>query len=144
MRRSIIECWSIRSIFWQWYSSSHNSQYYERFYRLLTDSQNQLFDLVENDLNRCKHECRFRYRAFNNWLICMRLVFSQMSLQMRHLASFHLRRKISFSTIRRSNHFRFRWFFLGIDILTSIRLDWHHAPVTLTPASQIRKEFSVE
>jgi hypothetical protein len=112
MRRSIIECWSICLILWQWCSSFHTSQYRKRFCRLLTDFQSQLFNLAENDLNCCKHECRSRYSAFNNWSICMRLVFSQMSLRIRHLTSFHLRKKISFSTNRRSSHFRFRWFFL--------------------------------
>jgi hypothetical protein len=111
MRRSIIECWSIRLIFWQWYSSFHNSQFRKRFCRLLTDSQNQLFDSAEIDLNRCKHEYLSRWLTFNSWLACMRFVLSQMSLRTRHLASFHRRRKISFSTIRRSSHSLFRWLF---------------------------------
>jgi cellulose synthase/poly-beta-1,6-N-acetylglucosamine synthase-like glycosyltransferase len=76
MRRSISEYWSNRRILWQQYSSSHNSQYRRRFYRLLTDSRDQSFDSAEIDLNRCKHECRSRYSAFNNWLACMRFFSS--------------------------------------------------------------------
>jgi hypothetical protein len=111
MRRSITEYWSNRRIFWQQYSSSHNSQFHKRFCRLLADSQNQLFDSAEIDLNRCKHEYLSRCLTFNSWSACMRFVSSQMSLRTKHLASLHRQRKISFSTIRRSSHSIFRWFF---------------------------------
>jgi hypothetical protein len=110
MRRSKAEYWSNRRIRWQQYSSFHSSQFRRRFCRLLTDSQNQLLDSAEIDLNRCKHEYLFRCLAFNSWSACMRFVSSQMSLRTRHLASFH-RWKISFSSIRRRNHLLFRWLF---------------------------------
>jgi hypothetical protein len=110
MRRSKAEYWSNRRIFWQQYSSSHSSQYRKRFFRLLADRSNQSFDSIEIDLNRCRHECRFRCLAFNNWSVCKKSVFPQMSLQMRHLVSLH-RWKISFSSIRRRNHLFFRWLF---------------------------------
>jgi hypothetical protein len=110
MRRSKAEYWSNRRIFWQQYSSSHSLQYRRQFCRLLADRSNQLFDSTEIDLNRCKHECRFRYLTFNNWSVCRKSVSSQMSLRMRHLVSLH-RWKISFSSIRRRSHLLFRWLF---------------------------------
>jgi hypothetical protein len=120
MRRSIIEYWSNRRIFWQQYSSFHNSQYCRRFYRLLTDRSNQLFDSTEIDLNRCKRECRCRCSAFNSWSICIKLVSSQMSLRMRHWASLYRQKKISFSTIRRSSHLFFLMTFFS-RLLTFLR-----------------------
>jgi hypothetical protein len=111
MQRSKAEYWSKRRVLWQQYSSSHNLRYCRRFYRLLTDRSNQLFDSAEIDLNRCKRECRCRYLAFNNWSVYMRFASSQMSLQKKHLASFHRNWKISFSLIHRSSHSSFRWFF---------------------------------
>jgi hypothetical protein len=110
MRRSITEYWSNRRIFWQQYSSSHSSQYRRRFCRLLADRSNQLLDSAEIDLNRCRREFRCRCLAFNNWSVCKKSISSQMSLQMRHLMSFH-RWKISFSWIRRRSHLFFWWFF---------------------------------
>jgi hypothetical protein len=110
MRRSKAEYWSNRRVLWQQYSLSHSSQYHRRFFRLLANRSNQSFDSVEIDLNRCRHECRSRCLAFNNWSICRESVFSQMSLQMRHLMSLH-RWKISFSSIRRRSHLLFRWLF---------------------------------
>jgi hypothetical protein len=111
MRRSKTEYWSNRWVLWQQYSSFHNSQFRKRFCRLLADSQSQLLDLAEIVLNRCKHEYLFRCLTFSSWSACMRFVSSQMFLRTRHLTSFHRRRKISFSTIRRSSHSLFRWFF---------------------------------
>ncbi len=102
MRRLIVEYWSNRRVLWQQYSSSHNSQYRRRFYRLLADSRDQSLDSVEIDLNRCIHECRFRCSAFNNWSACMRFFLRQMSLQMRHLEWFL---STSASIHRRSSRF---------------------------------------
>jgi hypothetical protein len=102
MRRSITEYWSNRRVLWQQYSSSYNSRYRRRSYRLLTDFQNQSLDSIEIVLNRCKHECRCRCLAFNNWLTCMKFFSRQMFLRMRHLKWFF---STSASIRRRNSQF---------------------------------------